>query len=77
MEKVIYIVHCIDTEGPLFESLEDTFNRVEDVFRVKLNATHQNLKKLQNGSIDLAGQENAVAKMDEKTVGLNQKKQKN
>ena len=27
--KVVYIVHAIDTEGPLYESLSETFLRLE------------------------------------------------
>ena len=27
-EKIVYIVHCIDTEGPLDESLSATFERL-------------------------------------------------
>ena len=27
----VYVVHCIDTEGPLYESLESKFERLRDV----------------------------------------------
>jgi hypothetical protein len=28
-DKVVYVVHSIDTEGPLYESLEATFDRLK------------------------------------------------
>ena len=28
---IVYLVHCVDTEGPLYESLEATFERIEKV----------------------------------------------
>lgn len=62
MSKV-YIVHCIDTEGPLYESLEATFERLEHIYHIKLEPSQETLKKLQNGEINLNGKEKAVQKM--------------
>lgn len=62
-QKVVYIVHCIDTEGPLYESLEETFKRVKEIFGFFLEPTKDNLHKLQNKSIDLSGKEEAVANL--------------
>ena len=31
MSKTLYLVHAIDTEGPLYESLEATFERLEKI----------------------------------------------
>lgn len=47
----VHIVHHVDTEGPLKESLEELFKRVENTFGIKiaLARTEVNLKKLQNG----------------------------
>ena len=53
MSKEIYIVHCIDTEGPMYEPLEDTFERIESIFQIELEPTAENLKKLQNKEIKL------------------------
>ena len=36
-ENILYIVHCIDAEGPLDEKLEDTFERVNNIFGLELN----------------------------------------
>ena len=33
--KILHIVHCIDTEGPLNETLKSTFERIHDTFGVK------------------------------------------
>jgi len=54
MGKEVYIVHCIDTEGPLYESIEVTFEMVNQAFGIKLEPTFSNLKKLQNKDINLA-----------------------
>ena len=49
----VYIVHCIDTEGPLYETLKATFKRVEAIFGIDIEATEENLKELQQGKIKL------------------------
>jgi len=61
-KKILYVVHCVDTEGPLHETLDATFERLESIFGVTLKPTKENLALLQNKKIDLAGQEDAVAK---------------
>lgn len=61
MNKVVYIVHCIDTEGPLYESIDATFKRINDVFGLKLNPSLETLKQLQNKKIPLKGKENAIS----------------
>lgn len=60
--KILYVVHCVDTEGPLVESLEATFERLESIFKIKLAPTKENLLRLQKKGFDLAGKEDAVAK---------------
>jgi len=60
--KTLYIVHCVDTEGPLNENLEATFDRLKSIFDIELTPTKANLKSIQNKEFDLAGQEEAVAK---------------
>ncbi len=60
--KILYVVHCVDTEGPLNETLDATFERLESIFGITLEPTRDNLELLQNGKIDLAGNEDAVAK---------------
>lgn len=61
-EKIVYVVHCIDTEGPLYESLAATFERLHSVFNVRMEPTKENLERLQNMEIDLGGCEKAVAR---------------
>jgi hypothetical protein len=60
--KILYVVHCVDTEGPLNETLDATFERIESIFGITLKPTRENLALLQNKKIDLAGKEDAVAK---------------
>ena len=33
--KTVYIVHAVDTEGPLYESTKATFKRIEELFNIK------------------------------------------
>lgn len=61
-EKIVYVVHAIDTEGPLYESIKATFERLKDIFNIRLEATSENLEKLRNKEINLDGKENLVAK---------------
>ncbi|MBQ7479316.1 MAG: hypothetical protein IJT01_10570 [Selenomonadaceae bacterium] len=56
----IYVVHCIDTEGPLNETIEATFERIERFSGKKLEPTEENLKKIQNGEMDLGGKEESA-----------------
>ena len=60
--KILYVVHCVDTEGPLNETLDATFERLDSIFDIKLAPTKDNLTLLQNKKIDLADREDAVAK---------------
>jgi hypothetical protein len=61
-DKILYVVHCIDTEGPLNETLEATFERLKTIFGIDIEPSTDNLKKLQNKLIPLNGIEAAVAK---------------
>lgn len=59
----LHVVHCIDTEGPLRETLGATFQRLRGAFGLDLPPTPENLRKLQNRELDLGGREVAVARM--------------
>jgi hypothetical protein len=52
----------VDTEGPLNETIDATFERLESLFGIKLLATKENLLKLQNMEIYLGGNELAISK---------------
>ena len=58
----LYVVHCIDTEGPLKEPLEATFKRLNELYNIKLEASEKNLKLLQDKKIDLGGLEHDIAR---------------
>ncbi len=62
MEKVLHIVHCIDTEGPLKEDLDATFSRLKSIFGIDLPPSKQTLFELQQKKINLNGLEDIVAK---------------
>ena len=58
---IVYIVHCIDTEGCLYESLKETFIRIERFTGKKIAPSLENLRKIQNKEIDLDGKEEITA----------------
>lgn len=62
-DKVVYVVHSIDTEGPLYESLDATFERLRKIFGFDIEPTSDNLKKIQNCELDLDGQEKQAARV--------------
>lgn len=61
-EKIVYVVHCIDTEGPLNESLKATFERLKHIYHLNFKPSKITLKKLQKGQINLKGLEDSVKK---------------
>ena len=63
MSSTVYVVHCIDTEGPLHESIDATFERLGAIFGLALEPSRENLRKLQAGEIDLDGREAAVQRV--------------
>ena len=62
MSKIVNIVHCIDTEGPLTESLPNTFQRLKDIYGIKLKPTKKNLEKIQDEKFNFNGFEKEIAK---------------
>lgn len=59
----VLIVHCVDAEGPLYESLAAKFERIEDLYGLTgIAPTRENLDRLQRGAIDLGGIEDDVAR---------------
>jgi hypothetical protein len=63
MARPVYVVHCVDTEGPLHESVEATFERLKAIFGIELEPSVGLLRQLQAGEIDLGGIEQAVRKV--------------
>lgn len=62
-DHTVYIVHCTDAEGPMYESLEATFSRLKDIFNLDLQPSNALLKKLQNCEVNLNGLEEDVARV--------------
>jgi len=63
MNKKLYIVYCIDTEGHLHEPIKATFERLKEIFNIDIKPTKENLRKFQNKEVYLGGLENEVAKV--------------
>lgn len=59
----VHIVHCIDTEGPLYEPVEATFERIKEIFELDLEPSMETLRRLQRAELDLGGIEADVAKV--------------
>ena len=63
MKKVIF-VHAIDTEGPLYESVEAKFERIKNLYDVTFETKDKvTIEKLKKGEIPLGGKEKAIALM--------------
>lgn len=60
-EPLLYIVQTIDTEGPLYESLTATFERIEQLTGKRIEPSVENLKKIQNKEMNLGGKEDMAA----------------
>lgn len=60
MSGTVFIVHCVDTEGPLYEAPTVPFEQIKKIFGVEIEPTRENLIKLQKGALNLRGNEEAV-----------------
>lgn len=60
MSSIVYVVHCVDTEGPLYEAFDTPFKQIKDKFGIEIAATEENLIKLRNGEMDLNGKEASI-----------------
>lgn len=60
-KPIVYVVHCVDTEGPLEETLEATFERLRKEKKLDFEPSLLTLKELQNKRIDLGGIEEDIA----------------
>jgi len=60
-KPAVVVVHCVDTEGPLNETLEATFQRISEIFGRTIAPSEENLLKLQTSQFDLGGLEPAIA----------------
>ncbi|MCF8003010.1 MAG: hypothetical protein K9L32_02195 [Chromatiaceae bacterium] len=63
MNGKVQFVHAIDTEGPLYESLNMTFDRLHELHGISLQPSPENLSKLRRGEIDLGEKTALIADM--------------
>ncbi len=68
----VYICHHIDTEGPLWEIVEELFSRLKLIFGIDMAPTYENLKLLQEGKVDVPDEirESLALTVDPHTVGF-------
>ena len=63
IQAEVLVAHAIDTEGPLYESVQAKFERLREIFSIdSVEPTLENYKKLCNGDIELGGIEEKVKK---------------
>lgn len=60
---VLYVVHCIDTEGPLDETPEATVTQINRIFGLELEPSSATLEALQQGRMDLGDRTEAVRRI--------------
>lgn len=60
MSGTVYIVHCVDTEGPLYETPAVPFEQIKNIFGFEVEPTRENLIRLQKGELELGGKEDDV-----------------
>jgi hypothetical protein len=53
----VLVVHCVDAEGPLNETVCATFERLKYIFGIDLAETEENYELLRNGQIEGANEE--------------------
>ena len=61
--STVHVVHCVDTEGPLYEPVSATFERLREIFGLELEPDAETLLRLQRREIDLGGREEEVARV--------------
>ena len=59
--KIVNVVHCIDTEGPLHEKIGATFDRLFHSYGIRMHPSKTLLTKIQKKKINLNGLENEIA----------------
>lgn len=63
MAGIVYVVHCIDTEGPLYEAPEVPFTQIKNIYGIEIESTQENLNKLRRGELYLEGKEKEVSNL--------------
>ena len=61
MDKILYVVHCVDTEGPLNEKIDAKFERLKSLFGIELEPTLKNLDAIQKQELNFNGAEKDVS----------------
>lgn len=59
----VYVVHCVDTEGPLYQDFIIPFQMIKEMYGISIEPTKENLSKLQRKEILLNGHEDAIAEI--------------
>lgn len=66
MDNTVYIVHSVDTEGPLYESLQERFERVHAILDVEevlnLEQTEENFRNVISGKVDFGPKQELIQK---------------
>lgn len=73
-KKVLYVVHAVDTEGPLYQSPKATILRVNELFGTHFEPSVETINKLRRKEIDVNGREDEIANYLSTTDFLSDKK---
>lgn len=63
MKGNVYVVHCVDTEGPLYEDKGVIFEQIEKIYGVTIDRTEENYLRLKKGLIDLGDHKEDIYKL--------------
>jgi hypothetical protein len=64
MNAAVHFLHAIDTEGPLHESMDASFERLDELFGIShLPRTRETLRQLKEGEIDIGDKRDEVRRL--------------
>jgi len=63
MTGTIYVVQAVDTEGPLYESLEATFERIYEQYGLEFDPSWKTIEEIRAGKHDLGTFEDGIQTM--------------
>jgi hypothetical protein len=65
MTGTVYVVHCVDTEGPLYETPKVFFEQLHNIYGIDIEPTKENFDKLHKGQLDVGEYKEAIMELAE------------
>lgn len=63
MAGKVYVVHCIDTEGPLYEDKRVIFEQIRKIYGISIEGTEENYIKLKEGSFNFGNKQEGISNL--------------